>query len=224
MATGETHISLSFQFRIGRQTISKIIPETCQAIFDALSEAYLKSPACPEDWRKIASDFFQLWNMPHVISALDGKHVRIRCPYNSGSLYHNYKGFFSIVLLACCDAKYCFTMFDIGQYGSNNDSGVLLRSEIGQKFTAQQMNLPQPITFPGCTFDPLPYYMVGDEIFPLKEWLMRPYPGSNLSLEMSIYNYRHSRARRVIENAFGIWAARWRIFQAPMEMYKMWKK
>ena len=48
----------------------------------------------------------------------------------------------------------------------------------------------------------LPYFLVGDEIFPLKTWLMRPYPGTDLSCEeKKIYNYRHSRARRVIERS-----------------------
>ena len=212
LATGESHISLSLQFRVGRQTISNIIPETCQAIFSALSETYLKPPETPAEWLKIADEFQATWNLPHVIGALDGKHVRIRCPHNSGTLYHNYKGFFSLVLLACCDAKYCFTLFDIGQYGSNNDSGVLLNSDMGKRFAANLMNLPEPDTLPGCAYDPLPYFLVGDEIFPLKEWLMRPYPGSGLTLERSIYNYRHCRSRRPIENTFGVWAARWLIF------------
>ena len=63
----------------------------------------------------------------------------------------------------------------------------------------------------------LPFFLVGDEIFPLKKWLMRPYPGTDLACEENkIYNYRHSMVRRVIENAFGILSTRWRIFHKPI--------
>ena len=58
---------------------------------------------------------------------------------------------------------------------------------------------------------------MGDEIFPLKPWLLRPYPGRLLQLLEMICNYRHSRARRVVENAFGILRARWRVYSHPIK-------
>ena len=72
--------------------------------------------------------------MPHVIGCLDGKDIRIECPKLSRTVNHNYKGFFSIALLEISDANYCFTLFDLGQFGSNNDSGVLASSEICEIF------------------------------------------------------------------------------------------
>ena len=215
LASGESQQSLSFSFRIGRSTISKILRETCDAIFCCLSEKYLKSPQSEEDWNKISEDYEKIWNLPHVVGAIDGKHIRIQCPKNSGTLFHNYKGFFSLVLLAVCDARYCFSLYDVGAYGSNNDSGVLLNSVLGQRFENETINLPKAKTLEGCSFDPLPYFLVGDEIFPLKQWMMRPYPG-NLTESQRIYNYRLSRSRRVIENVFGILVARWRIFNTPI--------
>ena len=133
----------------------------------------------------------------------------MQCPRKSDSLYYNYKGFLSIVLMAACDGNYnYFTLVDIGQYGSNNDSGVLSNSEMGKAFEDGTINFPAAIHLPGCDQLPsLPYFLVGDEIFALKPWLMHPYPGRNIPEEKSIFNYRLSRARRVIENRFGILVA-----------------
>ena len=154
--------------------------------------------------------------MPHCIGAIDGKHIAIECPANSGSLYYNYKGFFSLVLLAICDAKYTFTLIDIGNYGSNNDCGILAKSLIGKKFDDIKMNLPSAEDLAGFSRNPLNYFLVGDEIFPLKAWLLRPYPG-NLTDSQKVFNYRLSRSRRTIENTFGILASRWRIFRRPIK-------
>ena len=121
-----------------------------------------------------------------------------------------------MVLLAMCDANYCFTLFNFGNYGSNNDSGVLANSTMGEGFEYGTIKLPNPSQVVGCDYDPLPYFILGDEIFPLKSWLLRPFGERNLSEEKLIYNYRHSRARRTIENTFGILVARWRIFSRPI--------
>ena len=79
--------------------------------------------------------FENTWNFPQCIGAIDGKHL-IECPKMTGTYYYNYKGFCSIVLLAICDSNYCFTLFDLGHYGSNNDSVVLVKSKIGEMIEA----------------------------------------------------------------------------------------
>ena len=66
--------------------------------------------------------------------AIDWKHIRIKAPINNGSLFYNYKGYFSMILMAICDARYVFTLVDIGSYGSNNDSGIFRESAMGKTF------------------------------------------------------------------------------------------
>ena len=118
-----------------------------------------------------------MWNMPHTIGCIDDKHIRMECPKLSGTLYYNYKGFFSIVSLAFGDANYCLTLFNLGQYGSNNDSEVLANSQMGQIFEDELLHVPLDTKLQKDDLHDCPYFLLGDEIFPLKKWLMRPFPG-----------------------------------------------
>ena len=85
-------------------------------------------------------------------------------------------------MVAICDANYCFTMFDVGQFGSNNDSGILLNSEMGMAFEFDKLKVLRKSVI-NIEIGALPYFQVSDEIFRFKRWLMRPYPGTELSCE-----------------------------------------
>ena len=86
------------------------------------------------------------------------------------------------------DTNYCFTLSDIGQYGSNNDSGVLNGSEMGKKLSAVEMNLPELENLSVCPSDPVPFYLLDDGIFPLKNWLMRPHHCKMLQEDQFVYS------------------------------------
>lgn len=143
---------------------------------------------------------------------MDGKHISIQSPPDSGSLYFNYKKFYSIVLLAACNHRYEFTIVEIGAYGSESDGGILSRSEFGRALDERNLNLPNESPNLPNTNIKVPYFFVGDEAFRMTKNMMRPYPGRHLENEKRIFNYRLSRARRCIEKAFGILVSRWRVF------------
>ena len=161
LATGESYTSLSCQFRVGRSTISKFLPEVCRAIQDEFTRDYLRCPTTPDEWKELETEFRIRWNVPHALGALDGKHVALKKPKNSGALYHNYKGFFSIVILALVDGQYKFRWVDV-----------------------LQLDLAQ-----------MPRYLI-----PVTA------------------NYRISRGRRVVENAFGILVSRFRVMMTIIEL------
>ncbi|XP_030749395.1 protein ALP1-like [Sitophilus oryzae] len=215
LSQGTSMQNLAWTFQIGHTTVHKIIHETCRAIWNVLSPEYLKSPSTAAEWLNISHKFTERWNFPHCVGALDGKHINIRAPARSGSLFYNYKNTFSIVLLAACDSKYCFTLVDIGAYGSQSDGGIFRHSIFGQRREENDLNIPEATTLNGCSTR-LPYFLVADEAFPLKSFIMRPYGGRNLTDTQRIFNYRLSRARQVIENTFGILVARWRILQTTI--------
>ncbi|KAA0183248.1 hypothetical protein HAZT_HAZT010340 [Hyalella azteca] len=133
-----------------------------------------------------------------------------------GSAYCNYKHFHSIVLMAVVDSDYKFMNVYVGANGAGSDGGVFMNTEIRQCFKEGSLGLPLPSPLPGGDTD-VGYFLVGDEAFPLKTWLMKPLPSRNLTVEQRIYNYRLSRARRVVENAFGILAHRFRCLLTTLQ-------
>ena len=86
---------------------------------------------------------------------------------------------------------------------------------MGQRSKEGSIDVPEPSRVNGYPLGPMPYYLVGEEMFSLKDWLMYPYPGS-LDEGQRIFNYRLSRAHCVIENTLDIMVARWRLFRGPI--------
>ncbi|XP_067214458.1 uncharacterized protein [Linepithema humile] len=218
LASGDSFPSMARYWRIGRSTSYKIITETCNVIWQRLQGTYLKPPS-QKEWKNIEKGFYDRWNFPNCVGALDGKHIRVQCPPNSGSAYYNYKGYYSIVLLATCDANYAFTFVDIGDYGSLSDTSILSASAFGRALERNELDLPPPKVLPNSTLL-VNHYFVGDEIFPLRLNLLRPYARKNLlGIAQKVFNYRLSRARRVIENAFGILVTRWRVLRTTLALH-----
>ncbi|XP_018371331.1 PREDICTED: uncharacterized protein LOC108766498 [Trachymyrmex cornetzi] len=188
LAHGDSARSKSWEFRIGRSTVYKIVQE-----------------------------------FPNCIDALDGKHIRIKASPNSGSKYFCYKKFFSIVLMAICNHKYRFLWVDIGQFGSISD-GVWSETGLGRCVGQGSFNIPPPCELPGTNIK-INHVLVADEAFPLGMNLLKPYSqkflanGGEDADKARVFNYHLSRARRIIENAFGILASRWQILLKGCNFY-----
>ncbi|KAM9397464.1 uncharacterized protein ACWYII_032701 [Salvelinus alpinus] len=214
LATGDSYRTIGFIFRVGRSTVAGIVPSVAQAIWDCLVGEYMPVPK-EEDWRAIAAEFLERWNFPNCLGSIDGKHVVIQAPPCSGSQFYNHKGTYSVVLLAVVDAIYCFRGVDVGAYGKGSDGGTLRDSAFGQALQDGTLDIPPPASLPGAEdLGPVPHVFVDDEAFPLRPNLMRPYAGRQLPLPkpVRIFNKRLSRAGLVVECAFGILAARWRMY------------
>jgi hypothetical protein len=102
--------------------------------------------------------------------------VKIQSPPNSGSKFFNYKHSFSVVQFALVDAHYKFTVVDMGSYGRNSDGGITAHSKLG-KYLETHLGIPEDKQLPG-TLCLAPHVIMGDEAFPLKTYLLKPYPGS----------------------------------------------
>ena len=93
---------------------------------------------------------------------MDGKHVAIKCPANSGSNFYNYKNFFSIVLFAIVDADYKFLYVDVGKNGRISDGGIFANTPIYIKLENNDLKLPTCEPLPDRV-KKIPYMIVGNE-------------------------------------------------------------
>ena len=181
LVTGDAHVTIVARYGMSPAIIGKIIPETCNSIWNILPlNGHIRVPKSEADWCEIAKGFLNRWNFPNLAGAIDGKHGLIQAPAHSGSMLVNYKKTFSIVLMAVCDSKYRFTLVDIGDCGSQSDGSGFANSFLGYALESGK-------------------------------WYFH-----NLTIPQNVFTYRLSRARRVIENSFGIAAARFRICHRPI--------
>lgn len=173
-------------------------------------------PSSPDEWKIISERYEQLWHFSNCIGSMDGKHIVIQSPINSGSEYFNNKSFFSIVLFALVDADYNFLFVDVGGQGRISDGGVFKNSMLYKKIESRKMNLPPPKHLPRKNKE-IPYVILADEAFALTNNVMKPYSGVyNIGSKERVFNYRLSRVRRIVENVFGISSAVFRVLRKPL--------
>ena len=155
LASGDSYQTIAGRFRRSPCTISMIVTRVCDAIWTELVNKVMPEPT-EQNWEEIETGFRLRWNFPNCCGAVDGKHVAVRQPSGSDSLFFNYKNYFSIVLMAVVDAGYRFIMVDVGNYGSNSDTGIWKNSVIGRRHITLICNCPQESYYPG-TLKPVSY-------------------------------------------------------------------
>ena len=228
LATGESYQSLQYQFRISRSTIGLFIPKVCKVIYEVLQQEYFSIPTTEKEWIDLADATELRWQFPNAFAAANGKHVALFHPHDSGGTFYNYKGFYSIVLMAFVDFDYKFLYADVGCQGRVSDGGVYRNSSFAQQISSLQLKLPadrplprsrNPAWEPFETDDLVPFVFVADSAFPLSRHCMKPFPEKGLDDRRRIFNYRLSRFRRISENAFGILTSIFRMFGAKLNLH-----
>ncbi len=215
LASGNSLTDMAERYSIGRSTAGYIVRSVSIAIWGIMKDECIP-PLTNKRWLEIADGFQKRTSFPHCIGAVDGKHIRLKNPFHSGSLFYNYKNYFSISLLAIADSNYCFIYVDVGSYGKDSDSTNFQNSTFSRALMRGTLNIPNSEPISNAT-PALPYVIVGDEAFGLSKHLLRPYSGTHLSSKKRIFNYRLTLARRYVECTFGILSNKWRIFHRPID-------
>ncbi|XP_068690124.1 uncharacterized protein [Montipora foliosa] len=216
---GDYLYTIAELFGLGVATVHNIVKEVCEAIIRNLWKESVQAyfPTTEHNFKEKMVDMEMLWQFPSCWGAIDGCHIPIQCP--PGGLkackeYHNFKNFYSIVMMAIVDAQDRFIWASVGFPGNSHDSVIFQSTELWHDIT--ENNIIPPIT--KTIGDTEVYPMIlGDSAFPFRIWLMKPYGNEKLTPEQGYFNYRLSRARMVTERTFGQLKSRWRVLYRKLE-------
>lgn len=195
LGRGDYFYTISEMVGLGQSTVSTIVNEVNEAIVTCMWKECVTAhmPVTEEEFQNKILDMEELWQFPFSWGAVDGCHIPIKCPpggQESCKEYHNFKNFYSIVLMSLVDAKYRFMWGSCGFPGNSHDSIILQSTSLWSKIQEGNL-LPK---FSQCEQGVhVPPLLLGDSAFPFETWLMKPYTNAALSKEQRYFNYRLSR-------------------------------
>lgn len=219
LGRGSYYYTIAELTGLGVSTVCTITEEVCAAIVEHLWKESVDKfmPHSEEEFKNKIIDMEEMWQFPCCWAALDGCHIPIKCPPGgpeSCKEYHNFKNFYSVVLMAMVDSHYRFIWGSCGYPGNSHDSIILQSTDLWARI--QEGNcLPKVGKQVGM--QTIPPLVVADSAFPFTTWLMKPFTDAVLSEKQKYFNYRLSRARMVTESAYGQLKGRWRVLLRKCE-------
>lgn len=118
-----------------------------------------------------------------------------------------------MVLMAVANANYELLYVNFGTNGRVSDGGVIDGTDFYHKLLRRDLNIPKANPRNG-----LPYVFISDEAFALRDDFLKPYNVRVLDDQKRVFNYRLSRARRVVENVFGILVPRFGVLRSKINL------
>ena len=203
---------------LGVSTVCSIVQEVCQLLVDHLwSESVsCHMPNTQEDFKKKILDMEEFWQFPCCWAAIDGCHIPMKCPPGGQEAckeYHNFKNFYSVVLMGMVDSHYRFVWGSCGFPGNSHDAVIFKSTDLWNSIQDGFI----PLIGKSVGDVNVPPLIVGDSAFPLQTWLMKPFTNAVLNPQQRYFNYRLSRARMVTEGAYGQLKGRWRVLLRKSE-------
>ena len=219
LARGDYYYTIAEMTGLGISTVCGIVSDVTKAIINNLWKQQVSQhfPRNEQEFRDKILDMEEVWQFPCSWAAIDGCHIPLKCPaggLQANKEYHNYKNFYSIILMALVDAKRRFIWASCRFPGNSHDSIILQSTNLWSKITAGQTIRDVGKDVEGVSVPPL---ILGDSAFPFQSWLMKPNTSAVLTPSQQYFNYRLSRARMIIEDAYGGLKGRWRVLLRKCE-------
>ena len=113
LGKGDYNYTIGEMTGYAESTVSCLIKEVCQAIVEILWEESVTKlfPKPEEDFRQDLIDMESESQFKFAFATIDGSHLPIKCsPGGPEAMkqYHNFKNFYSMLLLALVGTKYQF--------------------------------------------------------------------------------------------------------------------
>ena len=219
LARGDYYYTIAEMTGLGVSSVCTICSEVTRAIVENMWKDCVNKhlPKTPEEFKTKIVDMEELWQFPYCWSAVDGCHIPIKCPpggLESCKKYHNFKNFYSIVMMALVDSKCRFIWDTCGFPGNSHDAIIFQSTQLWSDIKEGNFIPEIAANLNGVLVPPL---VVGDSAFSFQPWLMKPYGNAVLTPEQRYFNYRLSRARMVTEECYGQLKGRWRILLRKCE-------
>ncbi|CAF1537989.1 unnamed protein product [Rotaria magnacalcarata] len=187
-------------FGIGKSTAGEILHDICAALIDLFFHRLIKFPNTDLEIQETINGFSNKCGYPLCVGALDGSHIAIKPPFGQEIDYFNYKKHHSAILLATVNSDLLFTYVNVGAPSRCNDSLVYnnstLASLIQHPMYQNHFLIVNNVNVQS--------HLIADSAFCLNSTLLKPYVDKpNMPKCQSLFNYRLSRARCLVERAFG---------------------
>ena len=194
LARGDYLHTISELVGLGKTTVCLIVKEVCEALVSCMWHEYVSSKMATDlnSLREVMESFDQEWQFQCCFRAVDGCHIPIKCPNGgaeSAKEYHNFKNFYSIIIMAIANAKHQFTWASSGYPGNNHDSMIFQSTTLDQKISDAEFIPKYSKKDAGMEIYPM---LIGDSAFPFMPWLMKPYGNAILTEQQRYFNYRLS--------------------------------
>ena len=216
LASSVEYRTVAHLFGISVASVCLIVRNVCKAIVQVLMPKYIRLPKTENELSDVVAGFNDMWGFPNCCGAIDGSHIPISAPCQLRTDYYNRKGWYSVVLQSLVDDKYRFMDMYVGWPGSVHDARVFANSDLYHLGRTGTLFPKRTLELDGVD---VPVVILGDSAYPLMSWLLKPFAFGTTSMEQQSFNYRLSRARMVIENAYGRLKGRWRCLLKRLDVH-----
>ncbi|XP_037951571.1 uncharacterized protein LOC119682257 [Teleopsis dalmanni] len=199
LCTSREYSTIGKLFGVSKASVCVILKEFCSEVWRVMAPQYLSADFLTEEKLEKCVKGFKKIGFPQCFGAIGGCHIEIKPTKKDALDYFNYKGWYSMVLLALVDCRHQFMYINVGAPGRCNDSSVFEKSSL-KKFLESPLLKNKSEYISGKR---VPVVCVADSAFRFSTSIMKPYPVSTTNEQYkNKFNYQLLRARRVVEKAF----------------------